>query len=507
MNLRGLMKQETTRRLCLIEQLYYAKDLLSSEQLMEVLNCSLPALISDIRFLNEETLPIKIKKKKGLYSIEFDQFATIDIVYAYILRTSLEFQVIECLFFEKSRGIQIAADHLNCSFSNMQRYLKNIKHKLATWDISVHHRPLRVAGDEAILRQFYYLFFREARMAFVDYGFSKELLNSVDYLLRQLLKENQIDNNMNVHFQLMHSFLIGLQRLKNGHSMKKLSNESGLKLPAFDQLERLTKLIKRETGIDFTESSLKECLWPLFSHQLILNRQQQLFAIQKNTRLANFYESHHLLLNRISELLDTPLSQAEIVENLRLLGNSLFCYQPNKQSVEILQETQATMLKLIDKKYSRELRKIRTVVEDFLPSQQHNSFTELYISLLVTSISHLLQRLVAADQPIKVLLLSDTSTTHERFWHSIFPAFIKGAVNYDYFSSPFIQQEQLTNLTKRYDLIVTNVTMTELKSACPLIAINAYPTAQDFERIQQFVNCFEPLPLRKEYYNELTPTS
>lgn len=158
MNLRGLMKQETTRRLCLIEQLYYAKELLSSEQLMAALSCSLPALISDIRFLNEENLPIKIKKKKGLYSIEFDQFATIDIVYAYILRTSLEFQVIECLFFEKSRGIQLAADRLNCSFSNMQRYLKSIKHTLATWGISVHHRPLRVAGDEAILRQFYYLF-------------------------------------------------------------------------------------------------------------------------------------------------------------------------------------------------------------------------------------------------------------------------------------------------------------------------------------------------------------
>ena len=43
MNMRGLMKKETSRRLQLVEELYYAKELLTSEQLMESLNCSLPA--------------------------------------------------------------------------------------------------------------------------------------------------------------------------------------------------------------------------------------------------------------------------------------------------------------------------------------------------------------------------------------------------------------------------------------------------------------------------------
>lgn len=119
MNMRGLMKKETSRRLQLVEELYYAKELLTSEQLMESLNCSLPALITDVRFLNGENLPFKITKIKGLYTIDFDSYATIDAVYAYILRTSLEYQVINSLLFEKSRGIQPAADRLNCSFSNM----------------------------------------------------------------------------------------------------------------------------------------------------------------------------------------------------------------------------------------------------------------------------------------------------------------------------------------------------------------------------------------------------
>lgn len=511
MNLRGLMKRETARRLTIVEELYYAKGLLSSEQLMDKLDCSLPVLISDIRYLNEENLSLKITKIKGLYTIDFDFCATIDLVYSYILRSSLEFQAIECLFFEQSQRIQVAASRLNCSFSNMQRYLTSIKSVMIKWGIYLQHRPLRVDGDESMIRHFYYLFFRESRMVFSDYGFSKELVDSVDRLVRRILTENKVTNNMTIHFQLMHSFLIGLQRLKQGHYIKDLFEESGLIIPEVKELERMARMVRRETDLEFTDQRLKECLWPLFSHQLILNRQQQSFAHRNNKRLARFYQAHHLLLEQVSDLLATPLSQIETVEALRLLGNELFCYLPNDRSIEILQETDKTMLKLIDKKYGREIKKLEKIVYKFLTPHQRKSFTSRYISCLITTIDDLLQRLVDANQPIKVLLLSDTSTSHERFWRSIFPDFIKGSVQYEYFETPFIKQDQLTSLTRKYDLIITNVTMTGLVSACPLIAINAYPTSKDFDRIQQFINQFEPrpepLPLRKELYNELTPST
>lgn len=507
MNLRGLMKQETTRRLRLIEELYYTKDLLSSEQLLETLDCSLPALISDIRFLNEENLPLKITKNKGIYSIDFDFYATIDVVYSYILQSSLEFQVIKSLFFEKSSSIQLAADRLNCSFSNMQRYLKTIKDTMIHCNVFVNHRPLRLEGDEAMIRHFFYLFFRESRMVFADYEFSQQLIDSVDQLVRQILADNQITNNMNIHFQLMHNFLISLQRQKRGHYIPKLPTDSGLILPEVAQLEQLSRLIRRETSIDFDDLHLRECLWPLFSHQLVLNVQQQEVAQKENRQLKNFYDLHYLLLERISDLLATPLSKVEKQEYLRLLGNELFCYYPNKQPIEILQKTDTAMLKLIDKKFSREIRKLKKIVNDFLIPQHQKALAPIYISSLATIIENLMQRLVAADEPIKILLVSDTSTTHERFWRSIFPSFIKGSIKYDYFDSPFILQEQLNSLASKYDLIITNVTMSDLEFACPLIAVNAYPTTKDFERIQDFVNHFKSLPSRKESYNELTRSS
>lgn len=62
MNLRGLMKKETSRRLRIIEELYYAKDYIASKDLRAMMKCSLPILLNDIGFLNGENLPFQIKK-------------------------------------------------------------------------------------------------------------------------------------------------------------------------------------------------------------------------------------------------------------------------------------------------------------------------------------------------------------------------------------------------------------------------------------------------------------
>ena len=507
MKLRGLMKKETIRRLRIVEELYFAHDYLTSEQLLDKVTCTLPVLISDVRFLNGEELPFQISKNKGLYSIDFDDSATIDSVYAHILRSNLEFQTIESAFFEENQRIDIAAKRLNCSFSNMQRYLKAINATLSDGDIALLYRPIRLDGDELTTRRFYYLFFKESRVPFSNYRFSNRLVNAVDQLIRQIMSENKITNTMNSHFQLVHSFLIALHRLKNGHFIRGLSSNSGLTIPQVERLSRLGRFIRQEVEIELTDAILRECLWPLFSHHLILTRQQQATAHKIDNKLADFYDLHMFLLQKLNALLDTPLSHAEMAETTRLLGNELFCYYPNDCPIEILQETERMLLTLIDKKYSRELSKLRRIVNEFLAPIGREMMAPLYLSCFITMIDNIFQRLVAADKPLKVLLLSDTSTTHERFWQSIFPVYIKGSVNYEYFETPFILQEQLTSLTKKYDLIITNVTMTGLESACPLIAINAYPTAKDLERIQQFVNQFESLSTRKELYDELKTSS
>ncbi|MDT2759092.1 helix-turn-helix domain-containing protein [Enterococcus xiangfangensis] len=503
MNLRALLKKETTRYLHLVEELYYAKDSLSSEQLMMALNCSRPTLISDTQFLNMADLSFRITKTRGLYTIDFDLDATIDVVYADILRNCLEFQTIKSLFFEENDSIQTAALNLNCSFSNMQRCLQNIKLVMTVWDLSICHRPLHVTGDEAVIRRFFYLFFKESRATLTDYGFSQTLTAAMDPFLRQLLSENNLATTGNSYDYLMHHFLIGLQRQKQGHFMQNCFFKSDLIFPA--ESDHLIQLIKRETASTFTELHLVDCLWPLFTHQLILNEHQQLLAQQKNKSLAAFYTEHRLLLERISALLTDPLSQTEMVEILRLLGNELFAYFPTNYPLEILQETDK-LLRLVDEKYKREFIQLEKIVNDFLDLKERRVLSSIYLNCLLTNIDHLLPRLVDPANPIKVLLLSDT-VNQQHFWCSTFPTAIKGTVQYDYFDHSLSLSADLETLTSQYDLIITNKTMIERMATCSIIAVNTYPTAKDFEQIQQFINQFRSSPSRKERYHELTPTA
>lgn len=497
MNLRALMKRETIRCLQLVEKLYYATDALSSEQLMAVLACSRPTLISDIHFLNEANLPFRITKTNGLYTINFESHATIDTVYAYFLHSGLEFQTIESLFFEKNYSIQAAALHLNCSFSNMQRYLQSSKHLLRVWGFSVCHRPLRVVGEESLIRRFFFLFFKESQKTVADYGFSQTLIASLDQFIQQLLVENDQTNDLAVHSQLLHSFLIALYRQKRGHFLKQPLLESGMSIPKTAEFDQMVTAIKRETALEFTMLHLKDCLWPLFSHQLIVNEQQQILAQQENKSFARFYVQHQQLLEKISYLLTEPLSQIEITETLRFLGNQLFCYFPNKQPIAIIQEIDKMMVTVIEKTYSREVHTLKKIVSDFLNPRQQKSLVPLYLNCLITTIDNLLPRLVGTNKAVNVLLLPDTFAPQQRFWSSLFADSIKGVVNYEVLDAATLLQNKLTSLAQAYDLIITNKTVTE-KLAKPIIAVNTYPTTKELVQIQRFINQFETLPARKE---------
>ena len=52
MNLRRLLKRDSQRQLQLIETLYYSQHPLSSDELTKTIQCTTPALLSDIRSFN-----------------------------------------------------------------------------------------------------------------------------------------------------------------------------------------------------------------------------------------------------------------------------------------------------------------------------------------------------------------------------------------------------------------------------------------------------------------------
>ena len=127
MDFRTILGTSNKRRLALLEQLYYRRDGWSSDQLLSELNCSLPILLNDIELINGENPNFQIIKTKGLYRLIVDKTVSLGNLYANILNTCPEFQIIEELLYEECENITALAKKLYLSSSNTQRYLKKIE--------------------------------------------------------------------------------------------------------------------------------------------------------------------------------------------------------------------------------------------------------------------------------------------------------------------------------------------------------------------------------------------
>ena len=131
MDFRSILGTSDTRRLELVEKLYYRRDGLSSDELLSELNCSLPILLNDIDLINEQHSYYLINKVKGLYRLEIDPKVNLGNIYADTLNRSSEFQIIEELLYERCDSITSLSKKLYLSTSNTQRALKKIEKALS----------------------------------------------------------------------------------------------------------------------------------------------------------------------------------------------------------------------------------------------------------------------------------------------------------------------------------------------------------------------------------------
>ena len=131
MDFRTTLGTSNKRRLLLLEHLYYRRDGLSSDQLLSLLNCSLPILLNDIDLINsEKPNVVQIVKVKGLFRIIMDKSISLGVIYADFLNACPEFQIIEELLYEECENITALSKKLYLSSSNTQRYLKKNRNYL-----------------------------------------------------------------------------------------------------------------------------------------------------------------------------------------------------------------------------------------------------------------------------------------------------------------------------------------------------------------------------------------
>ena len=306
MDFRQVLGTSNRRRLELIELLYYNRQGVSSDAILNELDCSLPILLNDISLINDLQDDFIVEKSKGLHRVKLKEGISIGKLYAEALTHSLEFKILEHLLYESSDNIEGLSKHLYLSSSNTQRYLKKIENDLKRVGIQLCYRPLRIVGKESVIRHFYYRYFIEKHYTLktVLPDLSEGHLKTIKNFVLEFIKTNDMKNQHIFQKRLAYNFFISLWRIKNKHHYPQEElRTKPLVLPEGKTVEELSLMIKEVFQLSISDELLRDCLWLSFTDSLIFSEKHRKAALKDNPRYKQLFKMHMELTEEFAKLL------------------------------------------------------------------------------------------------------------------------------------------------------------------------------------------------------------
>lgn len=494
MDFRSILGTSDTRRLALVEKLYYRREGLSSDELLGELNCSLPILLNDIELINEQHSYYQINKTKGLYRLEIDQKVNLGNVYADTLNRSPEFQIIEELLYEQCDSITSLSKKLYLSTSNTQRALKKIEKTLSQAGMELCYRPLRIEGKESEIRTFYYRFYSERQNAFESAlpNLTPSQYNVIESYVAEFVEVNDIWRKYVFQKYLVYNIYISLWRIKNHHSYPKEElRTTGIKLPFDRSYKELKSVVKEICEIDLRPYILQDCLWPTFSDAIVFSIAHRELAMTDNPKYQKLFMRHYELVNEYNIMLGHQLSKQDMIDLTTVLCNDFYLCDPDGQFIGVLWRNRQDFLNEVQKVYARGMKRVRHLVERFVNKYQmyqEKDYIQNYTYLLITTVIDSLEWLASQDHALKALLLSDLTPTEESFLAKQIQEYVYGNITIYHFEQLSVGTVQLLDELKKYDCLITTGSSEGLPEDFPVVVIDPFLTSQSTRLIQQMVS-------------------
>lgn len=493
MNFREVLGTSSLRRLRFVELLYANQVGLPSDQLLEELECSLPILLKDVKLINDDQDDFHIEKFKGLYQIQVKPHVSINRLYADILQQSPEFQIIEELLYEKCLSISDLADKLYLSASNTQRYLKKIEMALKKAEIKLDYRPLRIEGKESVIRHFYYRYFLEKsdRLESLFVGLKDYQIKSITNLVDQFIQVNHLENRHIFRKRLSYNIYISLWRIKNQRFYPQNELASPLSLPDEATLEAFERMVLDVFRVRLTEEQIKDCLWLSYADMLVFSQDQWKSAMKQSRSYRDLYQKHSELVEEFNHLIGNSLSEAEVSELTIILVNDQRMYSPKGRYLDILYRQRGIFLEKMMETHYQAVKKVLKIAESFVKKYriyQENDFIWNYTYLLITMVPKSLNLLANADQPLKILLLSELSPTEETFLADQIEERIYGNFKIHFVEERSRDSRIEIHELQKYDALITSSSVEEVPYDYPTVIIDPFLTSQNIVQLQQLIS-------------------
>lgn len=494
MNFRELLSSSSQRRLILIEELYYQEGL-TTDYLLQRMKCSLPVLLNDVNLINTIYPSFKITKLKGLYYLTNQQKVSIGEVYSQMLTQSPEFQILENLLYGECKNIEHLAEKLFLSSTLTQRYLKKLATILATADIHLKYRPLRLEGKESVIRHFYYRYLQEKQQGLGEFlpNLKKYQINSLERFVNRFITKNGMSRKYVFQKRLIYNVYISLWRIKNDYYFPKAELcARQLQLPEQPIINEFSSTIMEIYRIHVTDAELKDCLWLCYSNSLINTDSELEITLKHNLRYRQLFEQHQELVADYNKLLENQLCWDKQTDLIVTILDDIYLYPKNGLYISILRQNRSAFLATTQQMHHYAISKVIKLVEAFTAKYQiyqEHDFIQNYVYLLITAVPESLAYLTREDHKVHLLLLSDLGPTEEVFLTAHIKQIIYGNFEIHHLTCPAtLSCDGLKHSIKQYDGLITTANVNGLPEKFAVVVVDSFLTTQTVYDIQQMVN-------------------
>ena len=469
----NLLSARDKRYLDILESLFDS-DSLTLDDLAVITRSSKRTVQNDIQGLNSCVAPLEIttSHKTGCSLIIPNNYS-IDYVYQLILNQSIEYQLLEAVFFLKHESMEACSEALFISTSSLKRLIKRINQRIVPLGFKVVTAPLDLVGDEELICQLLENYLGEKYQS-DEYPFTKAQLDVVDKLIELIAPHNyRVYQTMDY---LKRKLLVRILRLKRNIS-KNICIEATVDLSYFFSEcdhKRLVLEFKNAFGFILDNESWNFLLKDFITTQILTSIEEM-----EEVRLSNdIIRKKISKLEKICELvsieLDIPLINKK--EMLLELYNET---EVRRKNEFFIFDRQKRFLKLFAKENPdvyAQLVNLPVLKEQI----DKKKFLDVIYTIL-TKWENLYHEIKKKDAEIKVGVLMDFDFNYSTFITSVLREHFNKRINFENIVIEDIGT--LAAAQSKFNFIVTNISHIDLLKI-PIVCTNLYPDETDFNKIK-----------------------
>lgn len=356
--MRSILSTSQKRQLNIIERIY-DEESISINKLSKILHVSEKTIRQDIQDLNNLIKPsqISISPILGL-SLKTISEMSIESIYSLFLFNSIEFEIIEKIFFKKFLSLDTLAESLFISVSTLRRLILNINKSLHNIHFRIDPKTLDLIGNETQICNFMIHYFDEKyRDSFMI--FPKIQLNVLDKLFLTFFKQEQIDINYPDLEKLRNWSMVILTRIKNGHRFS-YTKEKHDKLPKKIISNLLIKsLFKAVFSITLTPDVFYQTFYYFFNTNYCKTFEQLKELSAKDDEIAEFIDALNLMLESVASNLSIELTKKEKLildlfnADALYYGKSYILYDKNQANIESITHDYSNFYQFLKKEIAQ----------------------------------------------------------------------------------------------------------------------------------------------------------